>query len=91
MDNNPVVEIKNIKKYFPLRSFGKKNVKYVKAVDGVTLDVYEGETLSLIHISEPTRQAEISYAVFCLKKKKKNMCHTTSFFNTTGSVRDQMH
>jgi len=23
-----------------------------------------------IHISEPTRQAEISYAVFCLKKKK---------------------
>eukprot|EP00828_Plagiopyla_frontata_P040579 TRINITY_DN5539_c0_g2_i1.p1 TRINITY_DN5539_c0_g2~~TRINITY_DN5539_c0_g2_i1.p1 ORF type:complete len:386 (+),score=58.19 TRINITY_DN5539_c0_g2_i1:214-1371(+) len=26
--------------------------------------------LSLIHISEPTRQAEISYAVFCLKKKK---------------------
>ena len=29
------------------------------------------KTLSLIHISEPTRQAEISYAVFCLKKKKK--------------------
>ena len=28
------------------------------------------EKLSLIHISEPTRQAEISYAVFCLKKKK---------------------
>src|SRR5678810_1308706 len=25
--------------------------------------------LSLIHISEPTRQSEISYAVFCLKKK----------------------
>src|SRR5665213_1352740 len=29
----------------------------------------EGQELSLIHISEPTRQAEISYAVFCLKKK----------------------
>ena len=28
------------------------------------------KNLSLIHISEPTRQAEISYAVFCLKKKK---------------------
>ena len=28
-----------------------------------------GLNLSLIHISEPTRQAEISYAVFCLKKK----------------------
>src|SRR5674476_790998 len=29
--------------------------------------------LSLIHISEPTRQAEISYAVFCLKKKKSRL------------------
>src|SRR5678810_1383903 len=28
----------------------------------------EYQLLSLIHISEPTRQAEISYAVFCLKK-----------------------
>src|SRR5678816_4278085 len=27
--------------------------------------------LSLIHISEPTRLLSISYAVFCLKKKKK--------------------
>ena len=28
------------------------------------------ELLSLIHISEPTRLLSISYAVFCLKKKK---------------------
>ena len=35
--------------------------------DLVYLDAID---LSLIHISEPTRQAEISYAVFCLKKKK---------------------
>src|SRR5680860_1848225 len=27
-------------------------------------------SLSLIHISEPTRRTPISYAVFCLKKKK---------------------
>ena len=32
--------------------------------------------LSLIHISEPTRQAEISYAVFCLKKKKNKWRQT---------------
>src|SRR5660398_296213 len=31
-----------------------------------TVDLY----LSLIHISEPTRLRRISYAVFCLKKKK---------------------
>src|SRR5678815_1392479 len=31
----------------------------------------EAYNLSLIHISEPTRLLSISYAVFCLKKKKK--------------------
>ena len=31
--------------------------------------------LSLIHISEPTRRTPISYAVFCLKKKKKPERH----------------
>src|SRR5678816_4518430 len=35
------------------------------AYDGLN-DLY----LSLIHISEPTRLLSISYAVFCLKKKK---------------------
>ena len=30
--------------------------------------------LSLIHISEPTRQEAISYAVFCLKKKTDRLC-----------------
>eukprot|EP00658_Telonema_sp_P-2_P056343 TRINITY_DN44806_c0_g1_i2.p2 TRINITY_DN44806_c0_g1~~TRINITY_DN44806_c0_g1_i2.p2 ORF type:complete len:169 (+),score=11.73 TRINITY_DN44806_c0_g1_i2:511-1017(+) len=38
-------------------------------------------SLSLIHISEPTRLLSISYAVFCLKKKKikhtKNKCRIT--------------
>src|SRR5678815_2986378 len=32
--------------------------------------------LSLIHISEPTRLLSISYAVFCLKKKKKKSIPT---------------
>eukprot|EP00658_Telonema_sp_P-2_P020411 TRINITY_DN18071_c0_g1_i1.p1 TRINITY_DN18071_c0_g1~~TRINITY_DN18071_c0_g1_i1.p1 ORF type:complete len:522 (-),score=46.84 TRINITY_DN18071_c0_g1_i1:132-1697(-) len=34
------------------------------------MDVSEVLHLSLIHISEPTRLLSISYAVFCLKKKK---------------------
>src|SRR5450756_2301670 len=33
--------------------------------------------LSLIHISEPTRLGMISYAVFCLKKKKKTNMNNT--------------
>ena len=38
-------------------------------------DVYadQGVPLSLIHISEPTRRTPISYAVFCLKKKRPVM------------------
>ena len=47
-------------------------------------------TLSLIHISEPTRQAEISYAVFCLKKKKNTQDHETRHeqvdYKTNGIV-----
>ena len=34
------------------------------------LEKMGGSMLSLIHISEPTRPLYISYAVFCLKKKK---------------------
>ena len=34
------------------------------------LGLYGISDLSLIHISEPTRRTPISYAVFCLKKKK---------------------
>src|SRR5674476_479173 len=49
------------------------NGYYLKTRPSYTLDplLHSGCYLSLIHISEPTRQAEISYAVFCLKKKKK--------------------
>ena len=35
--------------------------------------------LSLIHISEPTRRTPISYAVFCLKKKKNRAHETDSY------------
>ena len=43
------------------------NLAMVETMEQPTLP----SDLSLIHISEPTRQAEISYAVFCLKKKNK--------------------
>src|SRR5660397_235869 len=43
-----------------------KPMKYV----GIWWEMHVGiSTLSLIHISEPTRLRRISYAVFCLKKK----------------------
>ncbi|WP_251551212.1 ABC transporter ATP-binding protein [Neobacillus muris] len=48
-ENQPLVSLKGIKKHFPVGSglFGKKN-QFVKAVDGVDLDIYPGETLGLV-------------------------------------------
>ena len=45
--------------------------------------------LSLIHISEPTRQIVISYAVFCFKKFFFNDTATTEIYTDyfVGSVR----
>ncbi len=49
MTAQPLVSLKNVKKYFPVGSglFGKKD-QFVKAVDGVTLDIYSGETVGLV-------------------------------------------
>eukprot|EP00658_Telonema_sp_P-2_P078256 TRINITY_DN7290_c0_g1_i1.p1 TRINITY_DN7290_c0_g1~~TRINITY_DN7290_c0_g1_i1.p1 ORF type:complete len:518 (+),score=121.01 TRINITY_DN7290_c0_g1_i1:222-1775(+) len=46
------------------------------------------EHLSLIHISEPTRLLSISYAVFCLKKKKTK---TTTHTYTSTIAHSSMH
>lgn len=46
---NTILEIDNIKKYFPIKSgFFGRNSAYVKAVDGVSFDIREGETLGLV-------------------------------------------
>jgi len=46
---NPVLKINNLKTYFPIKGgfFGGVN-GYVKAVNGVSFDVYPGETLGLV-------------------------------------------
>ena len=48
--------------------FGKGN----RLIQGIVVDVVEeGDTLSLLYISQPTRLKRITYCVFCFKKKKK--------------------
>ncbi len=45
-----LVEVKNLKKYFPVHSgiLFQREVASVKAVDGVSFQIYEGETLGLV-------------------------------------------
>lgn len=45
-----VLEVKGLKKYFPLTKGGflRRKAGYVRAVDGVDLDVREGETVALV-------------------------------------------
>jgi peptide/nickel transport system ATP-binding protein len=44
-NQTPLLEANNLKKYYPLRN---KTNQYVKAVDGVSLKIYPGETLGLV-------------------------------------------
>jgi peptide/nickel transport system ATP-binding protein len=44
-----LLQVNSLRKYFPIRrGFLQKVVGYVKAVDGVTFNVYPGETLGLV-------------------------------------------
>ena len=49
-NKNVLLKLDNVKMHFPLKksSLFQKERPYVKAVDGVSLDIYEGETFGLV-------------------------------------------
>ena len=68
--NDPLITIESDKSSVEIPSNFDGKIKTLKTKVGDK--VSEGDLiLSLIHISEPTRQEAISYAVFCLKKNQK--------------------
>ena len=55
-----------------------------------TFSEFKELKLSLIHISEPTRLGMISYAVFCLKKKKYIVCRLLLEKKKRNGVNDRV-
>lgn len=49
MDNSVLLDLRNLKKYYPVqKGFMRNVVGFVKAVDDVSFQVYQGETLGLV-------------------------------------------
>ena len=48
-DADIILKLRGLKTYFPVKAgIVRKTVGYVKAVDGIDLDVYRGEVLGLV-------------------------------------------
>lgn len=48
MNTQPLIKIQNLTKYFPIKTgFLRRTTGYVKAVDGVDLEIFPGETFGL--------------------------------------------
>jgi oligopeptide transport system ATP-binding protein len=68
-ENTPLLSIRDLKKYFPIKKgmlFDRK-IGDIKAVDGVSFDVYRGETLGLVGESG-CGKSTTGYAILFLDK-----------------------
>lgn len=49
MNQKKLLEVNNLKQYFPIKGgFLGRTINHVKAVDDISFDIYEGETLSIV-------------------------------------------
>jgi len=86
---NSLLEVKNLVKYFPIKKgVFRKTVGWIKAVDDISFEVYEGETLglvgesgcgktttalSILRLEEPTNGQVIFDGKDVIKMKKSDM------------------
>lgn len=49
IDNQPVIKIEDLKKYFPVRGgFLRRTIGLLKAVDGISFEIFAGKTFGLV-------------------------------------------
>src|SRR5690625_1992375 len=49
MSQKPLLKVENLKQYFPIKGgFLGRTVNHVRAADGISFEIYEGETLSVV-------------------------------------------
>ena len=86
---NMLLEVKNLVKYFPIKKgVFRKTVGWVKAVDDISFEIYEGETvglvgesgcgktttaLTILRLEEPTKGQVLFEGRDILKIKKRDM------------------
>jgi len=68
-DNKSLLRIKGLKKYFPIMKglLIDRNIGDIKAVDGISLDIFQGETLGLVGESG-CGKSTTGYAILYLDK-----------------------
>ncbi len=55
-EKQPLLQVRNLKKYFPIiKGFFNRVTGHIRAVDGVSFELYEGECLGLVELTEVHR------------------------------------
>ena len=55
-EKRPLLQVRNLKKYFPIiKGFFNRVTGHIRAVDGVSFELHEGECLGLVELTEVHR------------------------------------
>ena len=68
--NEPLLEVQNLKTYFPIKGIFSRTIGHVKAVDGVSFTINKGEVFGLVGESG-SGKTTIGKTILRLVQKRK--------------------